>query len=61
MTTPAIAPARATKSHMSGAAPPKSANGVVSKTGSGFHDGPWVVERSRCRISRPQMIQDSGS
>src|SRR5262245_45286574 len=61
MTTPAIAAARATKSHRSGAAPPKSAQGVVSRTGSGFHDGPSAVERSRWRISRPQMIHASGS
>src|SRR3954469_7532819 len=41
--------------------PPKSENGVVSRTGSGFHDGPSTVERSRCRISRPQMIHAHGS
>src|SRR4051794_22000188 len=61
MTTPAIAPARATNSHRSGARPPKSENGVVSRTGSGLHDGPSTVERSRCMISRPQMIQAHGS
>jgi hypothetical protein len=33
----------------------------VSSTGSGFHDGPSTVERSRWRISRPQMIHAHGS
>jgi hypothetical protein len=61
ITTPAMAPARATNSHRSGARLPKSANGVVSSTGNGFHDGPSTVDRSRCRISRPQTIQAHGS
>ena len=37
------------------------AKGVVSRTGSGFHDGPSTVDRSRWRISRPQMIHAHGS
>ena len=37
------APARATTSHMSGAALPNGANSVVKITGSGFHVGPPVV------------------
>src|SRR4051812_20432086 len=30
-------------------------------TGSGFHDGPWTVLRSRWAISSPQMIHAIGS
>ena len=33
----------------------------MNSTGSGFHDGPLTVSRSRCMISRPQMIQAHGS
>src|SRR3954469_9029645 len=55
-------PARATTSHRSGAAPvPITANGVVNRTGSGFHDGPAVVTRSRCTMSRPQISHAHGS
>ena len=55
-------PARAITSHSAGAASsPAGANGVVNSTGSGFHDGPFVVTRSHCVISRPQMIQAHGS
>ena len=55
-------PAWATTSHRFGAqSSPTSANGVVNSTGSGFHDGPVRVSRSRWRISRPQMIQAHGS
>src|ERR1700754_2887941 len=57
-----IPPARAIASHASGApSSPSRLNGVVKITGSGFHDGPVVVTRSPCRISRPQMIQAHGS
>ena len=45
-----------------GAGPsPTSENGAVNRIGSGFHDGPSVVTRSRCMTSRPQMIQAHGS
>src|SRR3954465_8273993 len=55
-------PARATSSHSTGAPwSPASENGVVKMTGSGFHDGPVMVERSRWATSRPQMIQPHGS
>src|SRR3954453_7365981 len=55
-------PARATITHRAGAAAsPNSENGVVKKIGSGFHDGPSVVTRSRWAISRPQMIHAHGS
>ena len=33
----------------------------MSSTGSGFHDGPSTVDRSRWTISRPQMIHAHGS
>ena len=59
--TARIAPPRATTSHRSGAALPKIEKTVVKRTGSGFHDGPPVVCRSRWAISRPQMIQAHGS
>ena len=59
--TPAIAPARAATTQSAGAASPNKAKTVVSATGSGFHDGPKVVTRSRCTISRPQMIHAQGS
>jgi hypothetical protein len=61
MSSPRIAPARATTSQRSGAASPNSENGTVKRIGSGFHDGPFVVTRSRWRISRPQISQDHGS
>ena len=55
-------PARATRSHSEGAREsPSSEKGAVKSTGSGFHDGPLTVSRSRCMISRPQMIQAHGS
>ena len=55
-------PARATTSHSSGApSSPARLNGVVKITGSGFQLGPVVVTRSRCAISRPQMIHAHGS
>src|SRR5919198_971300 len=57
-----IPPARAIAIHASGAPlSPSRLNGVVNSTGSGFHDGPVVVTRSPCRISRPQMIHAHGS
>src|SRR5215213_7877034 len=40
---------------------PKSENGTVKKIGSGFHDGPPSVTRSKWAISRPHMIQAQGS
>ena len=55
-------PARATTSQRYGAAwSPKTENTVVKMIGSGFHDGPPVVTRSRCAISRPHRIQAHGS
>src|SRR5215208_2128442 len=54
-------PALATISHSWGAASPNSAHGVVNSHGSGFHDGPSVVTRSRWSVSRPQMIHAHGS
>ncbi len=61
MTTAANAPARATTSHMSGAACPKGANRVVKMTGSGFQEGPPGVCSLKWTISRPQMIHAHGS
>ena len=62
ITQPSSPPARATQSHRYGARScPKSENGVVKKIGSGFHDGPPSVTRSRCAISRPQRIHAHGS
>src|SRR5215218_3477164 len=55
-------PARATVSHSSGApSSPARLKGVVKMTGSGFHDGPVLVIRSRWATSRPQMIHAHGS
>ncbi len=54
-------PARAITSHRFGAASPKNEKTVVKNTGSGFHDGPLTVLRSRLPISRPQMIHAHGS
>ena len=49
-------------SHRFGAASsPKNEKTVVKNTGSGFHDGPLTVLRSRWPISRPQMIHAHGS
>ena len=62
MTSASSAPARAITNHRAGAALlPNSAKGAVNSTGSGFHDGPPTVERSRWTTSRPQMIHDHGS
>ena len=62
MTSESSAPARAIQSHSIGArSAPRSENGVVNSTGSGFHDGPPSVTRSRCAISRPHMIHAHGS
>ena len=56
------APARPIHSQRNGArSAPNRENGVVKSTGSGFHDGPFVVTRSHCVISRPQMIHAHGS
>ena len=55
-------PARATTIHSSGApSSPAKLNGIVNSTGSGFHDGPVVVTRSTCAISRPQISHAHGS
>ncbi len=55
-------PALAIHSHSDGArSAPSSEKGVVKSTGSGFHDGPPSVTRSRCVISLPHMIQAHGS
>src|SRR3954454_24389309 len=60
--TASSAPARTTTSHSPGATSwPNSENTVVNSTGSGFHDEPDIVSRSRCATSRPQMIHDHGS
>ena len=56
-----MAPARAVTSHRYGDASPSGAVSVVWMTGSGFHDGPSTVSRSRPTISRPQMIHAHGS
>ena len=40
---------------------PKSEKGAVKRIGSGFHEGPPSVTRSRWTISRPHMIQAHGS
>ena len=55
-------PAREISSHRFGAASsPANEKTVVKNTGSGFHDGPLTVLRSRCAIWRPQMIHAHGS
>jgi hypothetical protein len=55
-------PARATISHSDGATEsPSSENGVVTITGSGFHDGPPTVSRSKCVIWRPHSSHAHGS
>ena len=46
-------PARATISHSAGAAPPVSESGVVTTTGSGFHDGPALVSSESRSASLP--------
>ena len=55
------APARATTSHRSGEAFPKTEKTVVKITGSGFHVGPPVVTRSRWAISLPHTSHAHGS
>src|SRR4051812_46320133 len=40
---------------------PNTENGVVNRTGSGFHDDPDVVSSVRCATSRPQTIHDQES
>ena len=55
------APARATISHRSGWALPNSANTVVNSIGSGFHDGPPAVCRSKWMISWPHTSHAHGS
>src|SRR5436190_20556531 len=56
------APPRATHSQRYGAAfVPNTEKTVVKRIGNGFQDGPPVVTRSRCVISRPQRIQAQGS
>jgi hypothetical protein len=53
---------RLTISHRKGATPlPASTKGTSIRTGSGFHDGPPSVTRSRWTISRAQISQDQGS
>ena len=59
--TAITAPARATISHRSGCALPNSANTVVNSIGSGFHEGPPVVWRSRWMISWPHTSHAHGS
>jgi hypothetical protein len=59
--TDITAPARATTSQRSGWALPNRPNTVVNSIGSGFHEGPPGVCRSRWTISRPQTNQAQGS
>src|SRR4051794_8172440 len=54
-------PARAKISHSAGAAPPVSDSGVVSSTGSGFHDGPALVSSESRSTSLPHCSQAYGS
>ena len=55
-------PARATTSHSAGAGSPVSASGVVTTTGSGFHDGPPLrVELQPARVSLPHTTHACGS
>jgi hypothetical protein len=44
-----------------GAASPKTDHTVVNRTGSGFHDEPADVSRSRCATSLPHTIHDHES
>src|SRR3954468_5185264 len=61
-TTASSAPARTTTSQSPGATlSPNSEKTVAKSTGSGFHDEPDMVSRSRWATSRPQMIHDHGS
>src|SRR3954451_22677602 len=54
-------PARAVMTQSPGAASPNSDQTVVNSTGSGFHEDPAVVLRSRCATSLPHTIQDHES
>jgi hypothetical protein len=55
-------PARAMTSHSAGAASsPRSENGAVKRTGSGFQDGPPSVLSVPSLICRPQISQAVGS
>ena len=54
-------PARATTSHSAGAGSPVSASGVVTTTGSGFHDGPPLVSSANRLASRPHTTHAVGS
>src|SRR3954465_3422698 len=61
-TTASSAPARTTTNQSPGAtSSPNSEKTVVKSTGSGFHEDPDIVSRSRGATSRPQMIHDHGS
>src|SRR4051812_32016998 len=48
-------------SQSSGAASPNNENGVVNRTGSGFHEEPDVVSSERWSTSRPHTIHDHES
>ena len=62
MAVASSAPARATRSHSTGAvSSPNTEKTVVNTTGSGFHDGPPSVRRSRWAISLPHRIHAHGS
>ena len=54
-------PARATISQSAGAASPKSASGVVNRTGNGFHDGPLDVSSASRPVSLPHTTHAQGS
>ena len=60
-TTAPIAPARASATGRFTDASPSGAVIVVTITGSGFHEGPWTVLRSRWAISRPHISHATGS
>ena len=62
ITTATTAPARADDQPQVGGGACRTSENTVTKTiGSGFHDGPPVVCRSRWTISRPQTSHDHGS
>ena len=48
---------RATTIHSAAAASPVTASGVVTSTGSGFHEGPERVSSARSSASRPHTTQ----
>jgi hypothetical protein len=54
-------PVRATSSHSAGAGSPVSDSGVVTTTGSGFHDGPPLVSSAKRLTSRPHTTHACGS